>query len=82
MGQPGNTVDYGASDATLSAAQISAWSTYQYGQAAAGNLIQLPSMGVGISIPVQNSAITTNGGLILQDADPLRRVLRQDHRFQ
>ena len=68
-GAAGNTVDYGASDAVLSSTQISGWSTYQYGQAAAGNLIQLPSMGVGISIPVQNSAITKNGGLILQDAD-------------
>ena len=68
-GAPGNTVDYGASDATLSSSQISAYSTYQYGQAAAGNLIQLPSMGVGISIPVQNSAITQDGQLILSDAD-------------
>jgi ABC-type phosphate transport system substrate-binding protein len=68
-GGVGNTVDYGASDATLSAAQISGWTTFQYGQPAAGNLIQVPSMGVGISIPVQNSAITGNGKLILQDAD-------------
>jgi ABC-type phosphate transport system substrate-binding protein len=68
-GAPGNTVDYGASDAVLSSAQISAWTTYQFGQPAAGNLIQLPSMGVGISIPVQNTAETKNGGLILQDAD-------------
>ena len=68
-GGAGNTVDYGASDAVLSSAQISGWTTFQYGQPAAGNLIQVPSMGVGISIPVQNSAITTNGGLILQDAD-------------
>ncbi len=69
VGQPGNTVDYGASDAVLSAAQISAWTTYQYGQPAAGNLIQVPSMGVGIAIPVQNSAVTANGKLILADSD-------------
>ena len=69
VGQPGNTVDYGASDATLSSSQISTWATYPYGQPAAGNLIQLPSMGVGISIPTQNSKVTTNGGLILNDAD-------------
>ncbi len=68
-GAPGNTVDYGASDATLSSTQISAWATYQFGQPAAGNLIQLPSMGVGIAIPVQNSAIKSNGALILQDND-------------
>jgi phosphate transport system substrate-binding protein len=69
VGQPGNTVDYGASDATLSSAQISAWATYPYGQPAAGNLIQLPSMGVGIAIPTQNSKVTGNGTLILSDAD-------------
>ncbi len=69
VGQPGNTVDYGASDGTFTAAQISAWQTYQYGQPAAGNLIQIPSMGLGIAIPVQNSAITANGKLILNDDD-------------
>jgi ABC-type phosphate transport system substrate-binding protein len=69
QGAPGNTVDYGASDATLSSTQISGWSSFALGQAAAGNLIQLPSMGVGIAIPVQNSAVKTNGALILNDAD-------------
>jgi phosphate transport system substrate-binding protein len=70
VGQPGNKVDYGTSDGTFSSAQIATWGTNNpYGQAAAGNLIQLPSMGVGIAIPVQNSAITTNGGLIVSDAD-------------
>jgi ABC-type phosphate transport system substrate-binding protein len=69
VGQPGNTVDYGASDATLSSTQISTWATYPYGQPAAGNLIQVPSMGVGVGIPVQNSAVTGNGTLILNDND-------------
>jgi phosphate transport system substrate-binding protein len=69
QGQPGNTVDYGASDATLSASQISGWATFTYGQPAAGNLIQLPSMGVGIAIPVVNTAVTKNGALILNDSD-------------
>jgi ABC-type phosphate transport system substrate-binding protein len=68
-GGVGNTVDYGASDATLSSSQISAWTTFTYGQPAAGDLIQVPSMGVGVSIPVVNSKIKTNGGLILSDAD-------------
>jgi ABC-type phosphate transport system substrate-binding protein len=68
-GKTGNTVDYGASDAVLSAAQISSWATSSFGQAAAGDLIQLPSMGVGISIPVVNSAVTTNGGATLSDND-------------
>jgi len=69
QGQPGNTVDYGASDATLDATQISGWATFTYGQPAAGNLIQIPSMGVGVAIPVQNSAVTKNGALILNDND-------------
>jgi phosphate transport system substrate-binding protein len=69
VGQPGNTVDYGASDATLSSTQISGWTNYQYGQSAAGNLIQVPSMGVGVGIPLQNSAVKANGALILNDAD-------------
>jgi phosphate transport system substrate-binding protein len=69
QGAPGNTVDYGASDATLSASQISGWATFTYGQPAAGNLIQLPSMGVGIAIPVQNTAVTGNGKLVLNDSD-------------
>jgi ABC-type phosphate transport system substrate-binding protein len=64
-----NSVDYGASDATLSASQISGWSTSIYGQSAAGNLIQLPSMGVGIAIPVVNAKVKTNGGITLSDAD-------------
>jgi hypothetical protein len=69
VGQPGNTVDYGASDGLFSSTQISAWQTYQYGQDLAGDLIQLPAMGVGMAIPVQNSAITKNGALILSDGD-------------
>ena len=55
------STDYGASDATLSSTQISGWASSPVGQAAAGNLIQLPSMGVGISFPVVNSKITKNG---------------------
>jgi ABC-type phosphate transport system substrate-binding protein len=68
-GGAGNTVDYGASDATLSASQISSWATSSFGQSAAGNLIQLPSMGVGIAIPVNNPKITANDVLQLSDND-------------
>ncbi len=68
-GGAGNTVDYGASDATLSSTQISTWATSSFGQSAAGNLIQLPSMGVGIAIPVNNPAISGNGQLTLSDDD-------------
>ena len=64
-----NSVDYGASDAVLSAASISAWSTSAVGQSLSGNLIQLPSMGVGIAIPVVNTLVTTNGGITLTDSD-------------
>jgi ABC-type phosphate transport system substrate-binding protein len=68
---PGTTnyVDYGASDATLSASQIAAWSTASYGQSVSGNLIQMPSMGVGISFPVINSAVKKNGAVSLSDHD-------------
>ena len=64
-----NYVDYGASDATLSTTQIASWSTSSYGQAVSGNLIQLPSMGVGISIPVINSKIVKNGDTSVTDHD-------------
>jgi hypothetical protein len=69
QGAAGNTVDYGASDATLSSSQISGWNSFTYGQPAAGNLIQLPAMGVGVAIPVVNSKVTGNGKIILSDAD-------------
>jgi phosphate transport system substrate-binding protein len=69
QGQPGNTVDYATSDGTFSSTQITGWATFTYGQPAAGNLIQLPSMGTSQSIPVQNSAVTGNGTLVLNDDD-------------
>jgi len=59
-----NSVDYGASDATFNTTQISSWASSTFGQAASGNLIQLPSMGVGISIPVVNSLATQNGATL------------------
>jgi ABC-type phosphate transport system substrate-binding protein len=64
-----NYVDYGASDATLSSTQISTWSSAPYGQGVSGNLIQLPSMGVGISFPVNNTAIVKNGDVSVSDSD-------------
>jgi hypothetical protein len=69
QGQAGNTVDYATSDGTFSSTQISGWATFTYGQPAAGNLIQLPSMGTSQSIPIVNSAVTANGALILSDSD-------------
>jgi ABC-type phosphate transport system substrate-binding protein len=64
-----NTVDYGASDATLSSTQEATWATNSYGQTISGNLIQLPSIGVGIAIPVQDTNVKTNGGVALSDHD-------------
>jgi phosphate transport system substrate-binding protein len=61
--------DYAASDFQLTAAQVSTWNTSTVGQMAAGNLIQIPSMGYGVAIPVVNSAVTTNGGVTLSDDD-------------
>jgi len=68
-GTAGNTVQYGASDATLNSTQIATWATSSFGQSYAGNLIQLPSMGVGISIPVNDTNITANGQATFSDND-------------
>jgi ABC-type phosphate transport system substrate-binding protein len=62
-------VDYGASDATLTSGQISSWATSSVGQSAAGNLIQLPSMGVAVSIPVNDTDLTKNYKLVMDDDD-------------
>jgi ABC-type phosphate transport system substrate-binding protein len=68
-GTAGNTVQYGASDATLNSTQIATWATSSFGQSFAGNLIQLPSMGVGVSIPVNDTNITANGQATFSDND-------------
>ncbi len=64
-----NEVAYGASDSTLSSTQISSWQTIPYGVAVSGGLIQLPSMGIGISLPVVNPTFTSNGQAALDDHD-------------
>jgi len=74
-----NVVHMAASDAVLTAAEWAIWtgtgstggsSTTNYGIKTAGNLIQVPSVGVGIAIPVNLTAngITKNGQLSLTDA--------------
>jgi ABC-type phosphate transport system substrate-binding protein len=70
-GVPGgaNTVHYGASDATLSSTQIAGWATSSVGQSAAGDLIQLPSMGVAVAIPVVDAKFTKNYQITLDDND-------------
>jgi ABC-type phosphate transport system substrate-binding protein len=70
-----NAVAYGASDATLSSTQINSWygtngvSQVPYGATVSGNLIQLPSMGVGVSFPIVNAKFKTNGFAALTDHD-------------
>jgi ABC-type phosphate transport system substrate-binding protein len=68
-GVAGNTVQYGASDATLNSTQIATWATSSFGQSAAGNLIQLPSMGVGIAIPLNDTNVSSNGQVTFSDND-------------
>jgi phosphate transport system substrate-binding protein len=68
-GMAGNIVHYGASDAVLNSAQIATWATSSFGQSLAGNLIQLPSMGLGIAIPVNDTNITANGQATFSDND-------------
>ncbi len=63
------SVSYGASDATFNTTQIMQWDTSSVGQSAAGDLIQLPSMGVGVAFPIINSAFTANGQVALTDND-------------
>ncbi len=55
------TVHYAASDATLTSAQVASWTTLATGEVAAGHLIQIPSLGTAMSIPVVNSKVTQNG---------------------
>lgn len=66
-----NTAHYGASDAVLSTSQTSSWATSTVGQSAAGNLIQVPTFGTPITVPVQDSNIGSpaNGDATLSDAD-------------
>lgn len=66
-----NTQHYGASDAVLSSSQISSWATATYGQSVSGNLIQVPTFGTPVTIPVDD--LNLNGGsnysLTLTDND-------------
>ena len=64
-----NAVAYGASDATLSATQISSWASLPFGKAVSGDLIQVPSMGVGVAFPVVNSTVKGNGVVAFTDHD-------------
>jgi hypothetical protein len=64
-----NTVDYATAEATLTSYQIATWATGSFGQAEAGNLIQIPAFGIAPAIVVNDTNITTNGELALTDND-------------
>ena len=71
-----NVTHMAGSDSPLSADQFNIWAgtytgttsyTTNFGASTAGNLIQLPSLGVGIAIVIKNSAMTSNGQITLTD---------------
>jgi hypothetical protein len=64
-----NTVHYNFSDSALSGSYIASWSTASFGQTVAGNLIQIPALGTGEAIVVNDTNITKNGQLELTDND-------------
>jgi hypothetical protein len=64
-----DTVHYGLSDTPLSSTQIATWATSSFGQTAAGNLIQLPTLGTGEAIVVNDTNITKNGQATFSDND-------------
>ncbi len=68
-GAPNNTVDYALAADTVFASQISSWATSSFGQAEAGNLIQIPAFGIAPAIVVNDTNITKNGELELSDND-------------
>ncbi len=63
------TVHYAVSESILSSTQIAQWATSSVGQAAAGNLIQLPALGTGLAIVFSDTNITANGQATLSDSD-------------
>ncbi len=68
-GGSGNTVDYAAPEDPLNASQISSWATSSFGQASAGNLIQIPAFGIAPAIVVNDDGLTENGQVELTDND-------------
>ena len=64
-----DTVHYATSDTPLNSTQIATWATSSWGQSAAGNLIQIPSVGTGEAIVVNDTNITANGQTTFSDND-------------
>jgi hypothetical protein len=74
-GTPGgaDTVHYSASDTPVSSTQLSTWATSSYGQSAAGNFIQIPALGTGPAIVVNDTNVpegaSSNGLVEFSDND-------------
>lgn len=75
--KPSSPTDFAANDFTIPSGYgpglppnftIAFWSIACLGQASAGNVIELPSMGFGVAIPIVNHLVTANGGVTLNDA--------------
>jgi phosphate transport system substrate-binding protein len=64
-----NTVHYGTSDTPLNSTQVATWATSSFGQTAAGNLVQIPSLGTGEAIVINDTNVTANGQVTLSDND-------------
>ena len=60
--------DFGASDATITDAQLQTWNTGTTGRSSAGLLIQIPSIGTPITVPFNFSGIASNTAINLSDA--------------
>ncbi|HVC59322.1 MAG TPA: substrate-binding domain-containing protein [Acetobacteraceae bacterium] len=63
----GQTIAFGASDATLSAGQISTWATSATGQSVSGNLIQIPTFGTAIAVVFKKTSAQQEGELRFND---------------
>jgi phosphate transport system substrate-binding protein len=63
------TTHYGISESVLSSTQFATWATSSVGQSAAGNLIQIPAMGTGVAIVVNDTNVTQNGQAGFSDND-------------
>lgn len=64
-----DTVHYATSDSVLTSTQIATWATSSWGQSAAGNLIQIPSLGTAPALVVNDTNITANGQATFSDND-------------
>jgi hypothetical protein len=64
-----DTVHYGVSESVLNSTQIATWATSSVGFSVAGNLIQIPAMGTGQAIVVNDPGVTSNGQASFTDND-------------